>query len=230
MRHEPFTAFHQALRLGPGYCPPDLFDGSVAAIVRGLKVHANNIAHARHVALEETYPRLLSHMGLGRFHQAAERFLTDPVALGRALDQLGEGFEAILDDPAERDLARAEWLWLETFNAAETQAVTLAELALLTPEALLAAEFRLHSATRWLALEQPASFNWDDAFDQDGDTVLLTRPDSTVTVRRISGEAATLLPSLIKSRPAGEMLEADPSALITLVGAGAILLEKSDEA
>lgn len=75
MQPDDLNAFHQALRLGPGFCPPDLFEGTVPAIVRGLKAHANNIGYARHMALEETYPRLARRVGPAAFHEAAERFL-----------------------------------------------------------------------------------------------------------------------------------------------------------
>ena len=106
MQPDALTGLHQALRFGPGYCPPNLFEGSVPAIGRGLKVHANNISHARHVALEETYPRLVDLMGLEEFHAAAEAFLERDGICFRALDSIGEGFEQLLDDAAHRNLAR----------------------------------------------------------------------------------------------------------------------------
>jgi hypothetical protein len=227
MRHDPLSAFYQALRLGPGYCPPDLFEGSVGSIVRGLKVHANNVSHARHVALEETYSRLLDAMGLEAFHYVAECFLADPRVLNRSLDCLGKGFDQLIEDPAQRDLARAEWLWLESFRSPEAEAVTLAELAAFDPERLLASSFRLHPAARWTTLERPAAFSWGEG---DGELLLITRPDAELHVRRIADEPAALLASLTQSRPADELLESDPSTLVTLVGAGAIVLEISDEA
>lgn len=228
MQPEPLAAFHQALRLGPGYCPPDLFGGSVAAVVRGLKVHANNIAHARHVALEETYPRLLEAMGAEAFHQAAARFLAQPLVLDRSLDDLGRGFEQILDHPAQRDLARAEWLWLEAFGAPEASAITLAELASFAPERLLAASFQLHPAARWTPLEQPTSFGWDGS-EGEGEILLVTRPAAELHVRRIPAEAAEPLGLLSRPRAAGDLLAAHSVTLIKLVEAGAITLETSDE-
>jgi Putative DNA-binding domain len=220
------TGLHQALRFGPGHCPPSLFEGSVPAIVRGLKVHANNIAHARNVALEETYPRLVGLMGLEEFHAAAEAFLERDGICSRALDRVGEGFEQLLDDAAHRNLARAEWAWLETFHAAEGEALTLAELAGLDPQTLIAGRAALHPAARWLALEDPYWLAWDNAMAGEGNVLLLTRPESEVLVRRVDEAAADVLSLLSKSCPAGDLLGTQPAMLIMLINAGAVMLEK----
>jgi len=220
------TGMHQALRFGPGHCPPDLFEGNVPAIVRGLKVHANNISHARHVALEETYPRLVQLMGLEAFHRVAEAFLERDGVAGRALDAIGEGFDQLLNDRTQRNLARAEWAWLESFHAAEAEALTLAELAAFDPEAVIAAELTLHPATRWFALEDPHSLLWDNAVPGEGNIFLLTRPDSEVLLRQVDEAAAEVLSLLSASEPAGHLLGANPTTLITLIGSGAVVLEK----
>lgn len=229
MQLEPFAAFQQSLRRGPDYCPPELFEGSVPHIVRGLKVHANNIAHARHVALEETYPRLLHAMGPQAFHAAAERFLNQSQVLCRALDALGEGFEQLLDDAALRDLARAEWLWLEAFQSAEDESLTLAELASLDPDTLLEAHLRLHPAARWLALEEPETFAWNASIVGHGDVLLFSRPDAEVLIRRVGDEAAFFLPLLSKACPVPRLLGAGLPALIALIDAGAIIMETRHE-
>jgi hypothetical protein len=220
------TGMHQALRFGPGYCPPDLFDGSVPAIVRGLKVHANNISHARHVALEETYPRLIRLMGLEAFHAVAEVFLERDRVTSRPLDAIGEGFAQLLGDSSHRNLARAEWAWLESFHAAEAGALTLAELAALDPEALIAARLALHPAARRIVLEDPYWLAWDNAMPGEGNILLLTRPESEVLVRRVDEAAERVLSLLSTSCPAGDLSGASPTTLITLIDAGAVVLEK----
>ena len=226
MQPNALTSLHQALRFGPGHCPPDLFEGGIPAIVRGLKVHANNISHARHVALEETYPRLLDLMGLKEFHAAAEAFTEREGVACRALDAIGEGFEQILDDPTHRNMARAEWAWLESFHAAEDEALTLEALAALDPEALMSAHFIVHSATRWFPLENPHWLAWDNAMAGEGNILLLTRPDSEVLVRRIDDIAEEVLARLSKSCSGSDLLDANPTILISLIDAGAVALEK----
>lgn len=224
MQPDVFTSLHQALRFGPGYCPRELFEGSVPAIVRGLKVHANNISHARHVALEETYPRLLELMGIAAFHAAAEAFLESDGVTCRSLDTIGEGFEKLLDDPTHRNLARAEWAWLDAFHAAEGEALALAALAGIDPETLITARLALHPATRWFALEDPHSLAWDIA--GEGNVLLVTRPQTEVLLRRADSVAADILSLLSKSCAASDVLGADPTTLIALIDAGAVVLEK----
>jgi hypothetical protein len=226
MRPDAFFAFQQALNRGPGYCPPDLFEGGVPSIVRGLKVHANNISHARHVALEETYPRLLKLIGLESFHEVAGRFLDQAEVLGRSLDLLGEGLDQCLDDPSHRNLARAEWAWLEAFHAADAHALTLAELAALDPETLTRAHFTLHPATRWFALEEPYELAWDHPVADPGNALLLTRPESEVQLRGIDGRATAVLSLLSVPRTPADLLGTEALALIALIEAGAVVLEQ----
>lgn len=58
---------------GPRNLPTGLFAGTEAAVLRGLRVHANTISHARLVALEETFPRLREHLGEGAGRSTASR-------------------------------------------------------------------------------------------------------------------------------------------------------------
>lgn len=225
MRPDAFTAFHRALKFGPGSCPPDLFAGSVPSIVRGLKVHANNIAHARHVALEESYPRLLQLLGLEAFHDAAEKFLDQPTIDDRNLDSLGQGFEQFLDDAAHRNLARAEWAWLQAFHAAEAKALTLSELGTLDPETLIRARFNLHPAVRWFPLEDPFRLPWDHPLPHGGEAVLITRSEAEVTLQRIDARVTSILSLLSVPRTPGELLGTEALDLIALIDAGAVVLE-----
>jgi hypothetical protein len=225
MRPDPLIALHQALRFGPGYCPPELFEGSVPAIVRGLRVHANNIAHARHIALEETYPRLLRKMGEHAFRHAAEAFLDLPGVLGRSLDALGAGFDEYLAEAGERDLARTEWAWLEAFHAFDAAALVLAELAAMKPESLVDAALGLHPATRIAVLEEPAAFAWDEPIGGAGEDLLLTRPDAELKLRWIGPAEAKLVRLLASSPVPMTVLDEEPAALISLIDAGALVLE-----
>jgi hypothetical protein len=229
MRPDPLNAFHQAIRLGPDYCPPELFDGSVQAIVRGLKVHANNVAHARHVALEETYPRLLAAVGAEQFHHAVDCFLDRTEILHRPLDAIGEGFADEFDAAADRDLARSEWAWLEAFHAAEADALTLPQLAAMTPDALASARIAAHSAVRLLTLEARNVFAWNPAIDGEGQHLLVTRPDAEVRFRFVDDEEAAIINRLQTEGPSSEVLGASPAALVGLIESGALCLENDDD-
>ena len=189
-------------------------------------MHANNISHARHIALEQTYPRVLELIGLDRFHAVAEAFLESDGVACRCLDAVGHGFERFLDDPTHRNLARAEWAWLESFHAAEGNPLALTELAAFEATALMCASFALHPATRWFALEYPGWVAWDNAMPGEGNVILFTRPESEVLVRRVDESAADVLALLSTSPPVGDLLRVNPTILITLIDAGAVVLEK----
>ena len=211
MRPDDQLAMQATLAFGPGHCPPDLFEGSVAAIIRGLKAHANTISHARHVALEETFPKLRDAIGAGAFHQTAVHHLDDPAVLGRPLDRLGEGFERHLDDAHARDLARIEWAWLDAYNARDAEALTLSMIAALTPEALVEIEAAPHPAARLVVHEAHKG------------ATLVTRPEADVVLAPLDPAAAALFASLEQPRPLGALLaDADPTAVLALISAGAL--------
>lgn len=226
MQPEPLGHLHQALWLGPDFCPPGLFQGSVAHVVRGLKVHANNISHARHVAMEESYPRLLAHIGIEAFHEAAGLFLEREDVCGRALDALGQDFHVQLDDPSARDLAKAEWAWLEAYRAADAVSFGVAELAALGPGALIDSYLTMHPAARLIHLERPSAFRWDGA-DGTGPVLLVSRPDAQVSLSLVDGATAQLEITLREWRHAGDLLERDPHYLFRLIRAGAIIRKET---
>jgi len=226
MQPEPIGHLHQALRLGPDFCPPDLFDGSVAHIVRGLKVHANNISHARHVAMEESYPRLLERVGIEAFHQAAELFLKREDVCGRSLDALGRNFHIQLDDPIERDLAKAEWAWLEAYRAADAVPFGVDELSALGPDALIESYLTMHPAGRLVHLEHPSAFRWNGA-DGTGPVLLVSRAFAELSLTLLDSATAQLALELGEWRQAGDLLEPDPHPLFRLIRAGAIIRKES---
>jgi hypothetical protein len=222
MLHDQLSALHDALQFGPGNCPADLFDGSVPMIVRGLRVHANNVAHARHVAMEETYPRLLMRMGASEFHAAVDRFLESGETLSQPLDALGEGFAPGLQDPADRDLASIEWAWLQSFHAAEAETLTVSQLTVMTPDEVVQLPIALHPAVRIVALADKEGLNWDEPIDGSGGMLMITRPHAEVLLRRITEPAAQII-SLVERGPlCGEVLGDDPASLLALIEAGAI--------
>src|SRR3546814_16252725 len=67
------AAITATLLHGPGHLPADLFAGSDAAVLRGLRVHANTISQARLVALEETFQRTRDYSGEEEFNRTEER-------------------------------------------------------------------------------------------------------------------------------------------------------------
>ena len=210
-----------AIAHGPAYLPDDLLEGSRAAQYRALKAHANTISHARHVALEDTFPRTRTLMGEEAFHEAASRFLTQSEPVSRSLRLIGEGFAALLADPAARDLAQVEYAWLEAHGAAEAPAMLLERLKGVGPETLVAAKVRLHPAARLVVLSRPMEFSWDEA-DGNGAAVLITRPDAEVRVSRAGPRAKTLFELARTPVPFGRLLARNAEAATHFVQCGAL--------
>jgi hypothetical protein len=213
---------------GPRYLPEALFAGDEAAVLRGLRVHANTISHARLVALEETFPRTREHLGEGQFNRLSRAFVDAGGAAGRSLADIGAGFADWLDDALAADLARAEWAWLESYHAAEAPALGLADLAVHDEVALLGLSVRLHPATRVLLLATDAAPLIDPAFAPGAPALLVTRPDADVRLFAAHPADIAALALAEKISPLGNLLarlvEEHPdggAALAALIDAGA---------
>ena len=83
------AAIAATLLRGPDHLPAGLFAGDRAAVLRGLRVHANTISHARLVALEDTFPRTRDYLGEGEFNRLSRAFIDGGGAQGRSLALIG---------------------------------------------------------------------------------------------------------------------------------------------
>ena len=174
------AAIAATLLHGPDHLPAGLFAGDDNAVLRGLRVHANTVSHARLVALEETFPRTREYLGEAEFNRLSRAFVEGGGAERLALPDIGRDFAGWLGDPLAADLARIEWAWLESYNAAEAGALRLADLAGRDEVALLGLRVRLHPAARIVSLASDAAPLIDPAFAPGTAALLLTRPDAEV--------------------------------------------------
>lgn len=174
------AAMAATLLHGPQHLPPGLFAGGEAKVLRGLRVHANTISHARLIALEETFPRLRDHLGAAAFNALSRAFVEAGRAGRSTLADIGAGFADWLTDPVAAAIARAEWAWLESYHAADACALRLADVAGCDEAALLAMRVRRHPAARIVSLVAGAARQIDAAFAPDTSAILVTRPDADV--------------------------------------------------
>lgn len=208
---------------GPGHCPPDLFSGSVPSIVSALKVHSATIWDARRSGLAETFPRTRQLIGDREFDSLAGLHLGDDAVLSRPLSSIGHGFPELLTGAA-RGLARIEWAWLECHGAADARAIGLADLAGMTAAAAAALEIALHPATRIVSgfdAAQPTCF---DSLVVGAGAVLLTRPESDVTLTHVNSTAADLVRLLEVPHTLGDLLDHDAGGTTLLLRNGALTL------
>lgn len=187
--------FARTIATGPDACPAGLFAGSREQVMRGLKVHANTISHARLVALEDSFPQTRAALGDDDFHALSRAYLDAGYGRAQSLDALGECFPDWLRTgdaaPGCVALAQFEWCWLLSYRAAEAAALTAPDFAGLDPAAVLALALDVHPAVQLL----PSGAALTDAFDLESTStwLLMTRPASEVRVQGLDDAAADLL-------------------------------------
>lgn len=222
------AAIAATLLHGPDHLPAGLFAGSAAEVLRGLRVHANTISHARLVALEETFPQTRAYLGDAEFNRMSRAYLDAGGARHRALADIGAGFAGTLPDPVAADLARIEAAWLEAYHAADASALDLADLAGLDEAGLLALCVRRHPAARGLTLASPAAPLIDPAFASDVRALLAVRPAAEVRLLAIDVSAIAVMTMAGEISPLGNLIaaldETHPdggAAIAALIAAGA---------
>lgn len=236
-------AMMQALDHGPAYLPEHLFAGSPERVLAGMKVHANTISHARLVALEETFPRTREAIGHDRFNAHSRLFLHQPGVTATALAGIGAGFDAFLAGQGEAagaaDLARFEWLWLQSYHAADAAPLELGTLVELAPEALLELAVARHPAavaSRFAPLVH-ASIGAEVPGLEEAEAIVIARPDVEVLIAPGSALMVGVLAALENPRTIGNLLglvcepqdygaepvDAVMQALVALINTGALI-------
>jgi hypothetical protein len=208
-----------------------------------MMVHANTITHARLVALEDTFPRVLALLGHARFNEHSRLYLEQPGVTAKTLAGIGEAFPAWLTTCGEArtavDLARFEWLWLQAYHAQEALPLRLAGLAGLDEGVLLDVALAAHPSASIETFER----NVHEAIGKevpglaDAATILIVRPDADVLVSPASAAMRGIFAELKDSQTIGNLLGhfSEPdckdrlssddfmAALIALLEAGALI-------
>lgn len=239
------SAMMDALDLGPEHLPENLFSGPLERVLAGMTVHANTISHARLVALEETFPRTREVIGQDRFNVHSRLFIQQPGVAAQLLAAIGQGFDSFLLKQGEgegvADLARFEWLWLQSYHAADAPPLTLGQLAGLEAEALLEVCLQRHPAA--VASQFAPLVHKLIGAEVEGlakaDAVLITRPDSDVFVFPVSAMAASMLAAAQFSCAISNLLAPDGEerddaaaampALVALIEAGALIRARAQD-
>jgi len=222
------AAIAATLLHGPDYLPAGLFAGNPADVLRGLRVHANTISHARLVALEETFPRTRAFVGEGEFNRLSRAFLDAGGGAMQSLADIGRDFPEALADPIAADIARAERAWLESYHAAEAEPLRLADLIGMDEAALLGLSVRLHPAARLVALASKSAAHIDDDFAPGTAALLVTRPAADVRLFALHPADVAVLERAAELSSLGNLIailsELHPdggAAIAALIDAGA---------
>ena len=233
----------ETLARGPAALRADDYASGRAAGLRGLKVHANTISHARLVALEETFPRTRAAMGEEAFNAISRQFVLQTEATRQAHARIGLAFPDHLEqsgaEQSQVALARFEWLWLEAYHAAEAEPLMLAELADLDELRLLALEVGLHPAARLAPREAGPMLAAEPGLESLSDVhrVLITRPDAEVLLNPADAPMTQAFQTLQNSsQPLRNLFElpgepdskAGLGAVLALLNAGALIRAGKD--
>lgn len=173
-----------------------LSDGQAAPSFRSqaFAVYCNTSARGAVEALRASYPTVDMLVGEEMFTQAALDYRREQPPIGPVLSDYGAQFPGFLTSqpwtcelPYLADVARLDWLWLESFLAPDSPAM---------PRAIgEASRITLHPATRFTWLATPAMTIWQAHRDPSGfaeldpdwaeEGALFTRPSLTVTAELI---------------------------------------------
>lgn len=132
-----------------------------------LAVYRNSILHNYGEALRDVYPVIEKLVGEDFFRHAARQYIHRYPSNSNDVHRYGGQFAEFLESfpPARslaylRDVARLEWLWHESFHAAEHTSLSLERLAAVPAERHADLSFTLHPSCRLLASPFPIHRIW----------------------------------------------------------------------
>jgi hypothetical protein len=225
--------FIDTINNGPKKLDPKLFSGPLDRVLLGLKAHANTISYARIVALEETFPLTRQHLGEAAFNALARDFVETGLARASDANRIGLHFPEHLGDATTTELAQIEWVWLESYHAAEAAPLTLADLGGMDEAKLLALRVASHPSVRLVPISVPIAPALQELAGTQPAAILTIRPD--VEVRLLPLDAihlAIINAAAQKNAVLGNLLavaieiagETESLGLVmNLIGAGALV-------
>lgn len=239
-----------AVLLAPTFAtPPGLTAWNGSDPEKRFAVYRNNVIVGLVDALADSYPVVQALVGEAFFRAMAAEFARRAPPRSPVLAWYGAGFADFIADfePAARlpylaDVARLEWLRVESWHAADAPALSSERIARLLEDAdaLPAVRLILHPALRVMASAHPVVSLWaahqtDDpgaavaAIDPDtAEAALLLRPALDVEIRSIERPVADFVARLQAGVALGAAASAGAAfdlsaALALLLRSGAIV-------
>lgn len=223
-------------------------DGALS--IKRFNVYRNNVAVSLRAALAATYPVVKALVGEEFFAAmvrayVASRLPSSPVLIsyGRDFPDFIETFEPAGQLPYLPDVARVEWSFNESYNAADATPITIDALSALDADALERVRFVLHPSLRLVRSRWPVLSIWH-AHQQDDPTAhlpglakaraesgFLVRPELEVRAIIFPAEGFQLLAALVDGETPTQAAaaltqaaKADLSAMLaSIFSAGAVV-------
>ncbi len=223
-------------------------------VTRRFAVYRNNVMSGLVTALGDNFPTVQRLVGTEFFRAMARVFVQQSPPVSPLIFRYGETFPAFIAEFEHArhltflpEVARLEWLWLESWHAADSRVLTPAELAAASPEHLADLRFAPHPATRLFASDHAAVTIFSR--DRSGSSLegldpvqpeagLLTRPECDVEIRHLPPGGLTFLSALMAGRTLGEAITATmeevagfdiAAAIAVMVAAGVFSQIKTEE-
>jgi hypothetical protein len=229
------TRLSQALVSGDWGAALDLCEGDAARIALGLRVYANNLAHAMVSAARDSFPQTAQRLGETRFTVLALAYARTQALPAAVIGEALSGFASFLATQSDIDTraaacARFESLWLESYHAADATPLTGAALATLDGETFAEATLVFHPSLRLfkpdadMAAAQPAQ----DALAFLAEPCALLRPATVVKRVAINETSLAAIEGLMRGLTLGRVLETAEAGetllgdLAALINAGAV--------
>jgi hypothetical protein len=195
-----------------------------------LSVYKYNLFTRLIEALVATYPAVLRLVGAEFFRFAAQEYIASSTPRSPTLLEYGATFPEFLRDfapaasvPYLADVARLEYLYLESYHAAEAVSGTAEDLQAILAGQRSDAGIHLHPSARLMSSPFPVSRIWeinvrptpiDDQIEIPGESehLLIVRPQAVVEVRRVAFGAHAALAAFARGASLREAQSAASTA------------------
>lgn len=223
MQPEGQTSFADALIHPDAPLPAGIVDPEGKPSPKRFAVYRNNVIVSLTEALSASFPAVAALVGEEFFKGMAQVYIRQTPPTSPLLNQYGRefcdfitAFEPARGLPFLADVARIDRAWLDAYHAADTAPLDPASLAGMDEEMLMQSHFLATPATSALASRYPIADIWTAAkagnaaanISRDqGQGVLIARPDIEVGVHKLNTAEAVFFSALIEGMVLGDAAE-----------------------
>jgi hypothetical protein len=219
MRTDDYQQFAAALA-GHSAAPPNAVCCSPPTVLdERWAIYRNNVYMSLIEALADNFPTVVALVGREFFDSMTREYVANckpssPSLLeyGRDFPEFIESFHAARGLPYLADVSRLDLAWLNSWSAADAQAMQLADLQAVAADALLDCAVETHPAARLVVSEWPIASIWHAHQTAEPDLTLLqwkaecaliTRPEAEVLVSSLNEDQARCVQALCSGHTIG---------------------------
>jgi hypothetical protein len=204
------------------------FAGDADRILLGLRVHANNAAHAVISAARATFPKTRMLLGDEDFTTASLGYARCAAKPSPVVSEAVADFPSFLEslkeiDPRAARCARFELLRLEAFDAADAESLSPSQFATLDAQAFSRMRTVFHPSLRLYRPEQTDDDKPTDEWRFLTEPHALLRPAFSVEALTLSWPGLDAIEQLAAGRTVGEALESSEDMERTLYDLGRLI-------